>query len=111
MASCPASSVAHAPILVKEACVRNDIDEPLAIRLLKRSAADEELACGGGSLRTSAVQKDAKIAIIGAGPAGLAADLPAQGQGIWRDSIRCVCRAAEVWLQWEFLNTGFPRIF
>lgn len=67
----------------EEACVRNDIDEPLAIRLLKRSAADKELSCGAGSLPTAAMQKDEKVAIIGAGPAGLAAAyrLRAKGYG------------------------------
>ena len=54
-------------------CTRNDIDSPLAIRALKRFAA--EYGVDGGS--ESAVKKvrDAKprVAVIGAGPAGLAA--------------------------------------
>lgn len=57
----------------EDACVRNDIDEPLAIRLLKRAAADYDLQHGGSSLEALPANKKERIAIIGAGPAGLAA--------------------------------------
>jgi formate dehydrogenase beta subunit len=55
------------------ACVRNKIDEPLAIRLLKRAAADADLACGASALAAPAETKKEKVAVVGAGPAGLAA--------------------------------------
>jgi len=54
-------------------CVRNDIDSPLTIRALKRFPADYEVASG---LKPKFAKKKAnksKVAIIGAGPAGLAA--------------------------------------
>ncbi|HQJ31510.1 MAG TPA: FAD-dependent oxidoreductase [Syntrophales bacterium] len=54
------------------ACVRKDMDGPLAIRLLKRAAADAELK-GGSALPAPKEEKKEKIAVIGAGPAGLAA--------------------------------------
>jgi formate dehydrogenase (NADP+) beta subunit len=54
------------------ACVRNDIDETLAIRLLKRAAADYDRDQGGSALGAPAKEKDDKVAVIGAGPAGLA---------------------------------------
>jgi formate dehydrogenase beta subunit len=57
----------------EDACVRKDIDEPLAIRLLKRAAADYDLQHGGSSLEASPTHREERIAIIGAGPAGLAA--------------------------------------
>jgi len=68
----------------EEACIRNAIDEPLAIRLLKRAAADYDLQSGGSSLPVPSVEKDAKIAIIGSGPAGLAAasNLRTMGYGV-----------------------------
>ncbi|MEA3470983.1 MAG: FAD-dependent oxidoreductase, partial [Thermodesulfobacteriota bacterium] len=68
----------------EDACVRKDIDEPLAIRLLKRAASDADLAEGGSALKTSASKKDEKVAIIGAGPAGLAAayNLRMMGYGV-----------------------------
>ncbi len=51
-------------------CRRGAVDEPIAIKHLKRFAADWEIAAGGGSDETPEY-KDAKVAIIGAGPAGL----------------------------------------
>jgi len=56
----------------EDACVRNDIDETLAIRLLKRAAADFDRDQGGSALGTPAKEKADKVAVIGAGPAGLA---------------------------------------
>jgi len=49
-------------------CRRSDVDEPLAIRALKRYAADH--AAGGGPLAAPA-QGAAAVAVVGAGPAGL----------------------------------------
>jgi formate dehydrogenase beta subunit len=57
----------------ESACVRKDLDEPLAIRLLKRAAADADLAGGASALSAPGEAKKDKIAVIGAGPAGLAA--------------------------------------
>lgn len=57
----------------EDACVRNDIDEPLSIRLLKRAAADYDLKEGGSPLTGPAEEKEEKVAVIGSGPAGLAA--------------------------------------
>jgi len=68
----------------EDACVRSDVDEPLAIRLLKRAAADFDIQDGGGSLNAPASEKEEKVAIIGAGPAGLAAayNLRSMGYGV-----------------------------
>lgn len=55
------------------ACVRKDMDETLAIRLLKRAAADDVLAKGDGAPAGPARDKKEKVAVVGAGPAGLAA--------------------------------------
>lgn len=68
----------------EEACVRNHIDEPLAIRLLKRAAADSDLLGGGSALNGPAGEKKEKVAVIGSGPAGLAAayNLRAMGYGV-----------------------------
>ena len=57
----------------EEACVRKDMDGTLAIRLLKRAAADQDLATGASALTKPTAEKTEKIAIVGAGPAGLAA--------------------------------------
>jgi putative selenate reductase len=54
--------------LCQERCTRNNYDEPVAIRALKRFAAEH----GKVSLR-AAVKTGRKVAVIGAGPSGLAA--------------------------------------
>jgi formate dehydrogenase beta subunit len=60
------------PAPCQSACVRKDIDEPVAIRLLKRAAADVDYQTGSTPIAGSCSGKD-KVAVIGAGPAGLAA--------------------------------------
>jgi formate dehydrogenase beta subunit len=57
----------------ESACVRKELDEPIAIRLLKRAAADADLAGGASALSAPGEAKKDKVAVIGAGPAGLAA--------------------------------------
>jgi len=52
-------------------CRRGLMDEPVAIKALKRFAADQELARGVDPEFSAAEKKKEKVAIIGAGPAGL----------------------------------------
>ncbi len=72
--------VCYAPC--EEACNRGQLDEPMAIRDLKRFAADqvdiEELEV------PTIARTDKKVAIIGAGPAGLSAanDLTLKGHNV-----------------------------
>lgn len=54
-------------------CCRDDIDSPLAIRALKRFPADYELASGLEPTFKKTGNGKQKVAVIGAGPAGLAA--------------------------------------
>jgi len=54
-------------------CVRSDIDEPIAIRALKRVTADYEITSGSEPEFEERKATGAKVAVIGAGPAGLAA--------------------------------------
>jgi len=53
------------------ACARAEVDEPIAIRELKRFVADWEVAQGEPNLPEVPIQDQEKVAIIGAGPAGL----------------------------------------
>ncbi|MCK9229446.1 MAG: FAD-dependent oxidoreductase [Syntrophales bacterium] len=66
------------------ACVRCDLDEPLAIRLLKRAASDQKPESGATSLKVPDREKEENVAVIGAGPAGLAAayHLRRRGYGV-----------------------------
>ncbi len=57
----------------EEDCVRNDIDSPLAIRALKRVPADHEVICGSKPVFERVGESKKKVAVVGAGPAGLAA--------------------------------------
>ncbi|MBL7064122.1 MAG: FAD-dependent oxidoreductase, partial [Anaerolineae bacterium] len=54
--------------LCQTRCTRNNYDEPVAIRALKRFAAEK----GRGAV-TAPLQTDYRVAIIGSGPSGLAA--------------------------------------
>lgn len=65
-------------------CQRSEEDEPVAIRLLKRFAADWELAHPAAPPRPARRLHEEKVAVIGAGPAGLAAafDLVREGYGV-----------------------------
>ena len=71
------SYICHHPC--EEACRRDGVDEPLAIRNLKRWAVEngrppaEERADELAALRSRAEPTGKKVAIVGSGPAGLAA--------------------------------------
>ena len=57
----------------QDACIRKDIDDPVGVRYLKRLAADIEFE--QGRIKPTPIPKihNEKIAVIGAGPAGLSA--------------------------------------
>jgi len=52
-------------------CRRGELDEPVAIRSLKRFASDWYFDHIGKAKEPFAVTKDQKVAVVGAGPAGL----------------------------------------
>lgn len=74
--------VCHHPCEFK--CQRGQIDEPIAIRDLKRFVADYAFKLGIDYVPEIKAQRKEKIAIIGAGPAGLSAawDLALEGFGV-----------------------------
>ena len=65
--------VCHHPC--EEICIRNEVDQPLAIRELHRFLADWELGQSQGDtyIPETAAGRPEKVAIVGSGPAGLAA--------------------------------------
>jgi heterodisulfide reductase subunit A-like polyferredoxin len=74
------------PAPCESACTRADVDAPLAIRQLKRFAADQEIAMvKAGELALPEEKSPAanalKVAIVGAGPAGLTAAGDLAGKG------------------------------
>ena len=75
----------------EDACRRGEVDDPVAIRSIKRFLADHESADPGLNRAAGLVEPDRlkpvraeKIAIIGSGPAGIAAaaDLARKGYGV-----------------------------
>ncbi len=63
--------ICHHPC--EQDCRRNDVDEPVAIREVKRFVA--EYVGSGATISRAQVQDLAKVAIIGAGPSGMSAAL------------------------------------
>ena len=57
----------------QDACIRKEIDEPVGIRHLKRLAADIEREQGRVKPKPIPKKHKEKVAVIGAGPAGLSA--------------------------------------
>ncbi len=57
----------------EKACRRGLLDQPVGICLLKRFAADADLASGTPYLPQKALASGCRVAVVGAGPAGLAA--------------------------------------
>ena len=70
--ACVCGRICHHPCETN--CRRQDVDEPVAIREIKRHVAERQGA-PGSTVHKAARQDKAKVAIIGAGPAGLAAAL------------------------------------
>lgn len=95
------------------ACTRNGVDEPVAIRLLKRFASDKEMEMiesGAISLPLEKIpsQDAKKIGIIGAGPAGLtvAADLADRGFAV---TVYEATSAAGGMLRWGIPEYRLPK--
>jgi NADPH-dependent glutamate synthase beta subunit-like oxidoreductase/Pyruvate/2-oxoacid:ferredoxin oxidoreductase delta subunit len=57
----------------EDSCRRKELDEPIAIRDIKRFLADYELSNPGEPELPGVAERSEKIAVIGSGPAGLAA--------------------------------------
>ena len=68
----------------EEACRRGDLDDPIAIRDIKRFLADYEITQAHETEPEKTPSRDERVAIIGSGPAGLAAaaELARLGYGV-----------------------------
>ena len=74
--------VCHHPC--EGSCIRGQVDEPIAIKALKRFVADQVLSGGLEKTAPTESYRSEKLAIIGSGPAGLAAaeSLARRGFGV-----------------------------
>ncbi len=64
------AAICHHPC--EQACRRQHVDEPVAIRNLKRFAVERALEHRRESRKAATITKDKTIGVVGAGPAGLA---------------------------------------
>jgi ferredoxin len=78
----PATLGRICPAPCEKACRRGACDAPLAICLLKRFAADADLAAAPPYQPALPPALDRRVAVVGAGPAGLAAAYYLRRQGI-----------------------------
>jgi len=69
------------PAPCEKACRRKDIDEPLSICMLKRFVAEEDLFSDFSYKPILKPSRNQKVAIIGSGPAGLAASFHLAKEG------------------------------
>ena len=97
----------------EDACTRRDLDEPVAVRLLKRFASDKEMEMiESGELALPEEKSPApdakKVAVIGAGPAGLtlASDLADSGFAV---TIYEALPAAGGMLRWGIPEYRLPK--
>ncbi len=70
------------PAPCEKACRRGQIDESIAVRLIKRCAAELDLARESPYKPPVSPDLDKKVAIVGAGPAGLSAAYYLRRQGV-----------------------------
>jgi len=66
----------------EKACRRGKIDQPVSICLLKRFAADADMASASPYLPKPRASRGKRVAIVGAGPAGLAAAYSLRREGL-----------------------------
>jgi len=97
----------------EDACTRRDLDDPVAVRLLKRFASDKEMEMiESGELAMPEEKTPApdakKVAVIGAGPAGLtlASDLADSGFAV---TIYEALPAAGGMLRWGIPEYRLPK--
>ncbi|MBY5979687.1 formate dehydrogenase subunit alpha [Ferrimonas balearica] len=95
------------PAFCESECRRTLVDEPLAIRQLKRHAADIDLA-GEPHLAPIAEPIGKRVAIIGAGPAGLAAGYYLTHAGVEVDVFEAMPEAGG-WLRYGIPEYRLPK--
>ncbi|GAA4902738.1 formate dehydrogenase subunit alpha [Ferrimonas pelagia] len=96
------------PAFCESECRRSVVDEPLAIRQLKRHAADLDLAQKDPDLAPIAAPIGKRVAIIGAGPAGLAAGYSLSHGGVEVDVFEAMPEAGG-WLRYGIPEYRLPK--
>ncbi len=89
-------------------CERGRVDEPIAIRSLKRFMADYELKTGRQKASPVKVTREARVAVVGSGPAGLACayDLVREG---YRVTVFEASSRAGGMMRWAIPEYRLPK--
>jgi formate dehydrogenase major subunit len=96
------------PAFCEKECRRQLVEEPIAIRQLKRYAADEDLGDVWNYIPEKLPEKGKKIAIIGAGPSGLTCGYYLSNQG-YEVKLFEAAPAAGGWLRYGIPEYRLPK--
>ncbi len=96
------------PAFCERECRRTLVDAPLAIRQLKRHAADADLASPTPDLAPIAPDNGRRVAIIGAGPAGLSAGYYLSHAGVAVDIFEAADEPGG-WLRYGIPEYRLPK--
>ncbi|MDD3049814.1 MAG: FAD-dependent oxidoreductase [Candidatus Cloacimonetes bacterium] len=96
------------PAFCEKECRRTIVEEPIAIRQLKRFAADFDLNDSWSYVPTKKESKNQKIAIIGAGPSGLTCGYYLSNEG-YDVTIYESAPAAGGWLRYGIPEYRLPK--
>jgi len=96
------------PAFCEAECRRSIVDEPIAIRQLKRHAADFDLALDYSYVPEKEANKGKKIAIIGAGPSGLTCGYYLTNKGY---EVKCFEASPQAggWLRYGIPEYRLPK--
>ncbi|MGB2079633.1 MAG: FAD-dependent oxidoreductase, partial [Vibrio sp.] len=96
------------PAFCESECRRSIVDEPLAIRQLKRHAADVDLAASEQFTPEKKPAKNKKIAIVGSGPGGLTAGYYLSNEGYAVTVFEAMPQAGG-WLRYGIPEYRLPK--
>ncbi len=96
------------PAFCEKECRRQIVEDPIAIRQLKRYAADEDLADFWTYIPEKEAEKPQKVAIIGAGPSGLTCGFYLSNQGYSVDVFESNPQAGG-WLRYGIPEYRLPK--
>lgn len=96
------------PAFCETECRRNIVDEPVAIRQLKRHAADVDLAMQESYIPFKKSDKNKRVAIVGSGPGGLTAGYYLTNEGYQVTVFESMPKAGG-WLRYGIPEYRLPK--
>ncbi|TON31633.1 formate dehydrogenase, partial [Vibrio parahaemolyticus] len=96
------------PAFCESECRRSLVDEPIAIRQLKRHAADADLAAHEAYVPEKKPAKHRKIAVVGSGPGGLTAGYYLSNEGYDVTVFESMLKAGG-WLRYGIPEYRLPK--